>query len=72
MHAIHMPKSKGKALHRNRKVLQRAVSKKTKRIKGKAMLQLAQHDKGAERKIGFLSSQAESRELFNGLKRKGQ
>ncbi len=36
------------------------------------MLRLAQHDKGAERKIGFLSSQAKSRDLIKGLKRKEQ
>jgi len=36
------------------------------------MLGLAQHDKGAERKIGFLSSRAKARDLFKGLKRKEQ
>jgi hypothetical protein len=32
---MHFPKSKGEALHRNRKALQRAISKKTKRLKVK-------------------------------------
>ncbi len=36
------------------------------------MLRLAQHDKGAERKIGLLSSRAKSRDIFKGLKRKEQ
>jgi hypothetical protein len=53
MHATPFPKSMVKTLHRNRKELKRAISKKTTRIKGKAMLRLAQHDKGAKRKIGF-------------------
>jgi len=52
MHAIHFPKSNPETLHRNRKARQRAGYKKTTRIKGKEMLRLAQHDKGAERKIG--------------------
>ncbi|MEJ5316683.1 MAG: hypothetical protein WHS63_06725 [Tenuifilum sp.] len=72
MHAILFPKSRGKALHRNRKAWQRAVYKKATRIKGKEMLRLAQHDKIAERKIGFLSSRAKARDLFKGLKRKEQ
>jgi len=72
MHAIHFPKSKGEALHRNRIAWQRAVSKKTTRIKGKEMLRLAQHDREAERKIGFSSSQAKSRDFIKGLKRKEQ
>jgi len=36
------------------------------------MLRLVQHDRGAERKIGFLSSQAKPRDLFKVLKRKEQ
>jgi len=72
MHAMHMPKSKCQTLHRNGKAWQRAVSKKSTWIKGKAMLRLAQHDKGAERKIGFLSSLTKSWELFKGLKRNEQ
>jgi len=62
----------GKTLHPNRKELKRAISKKTTRIKGKEMLRLAQHDKGEERKIGFLSSRAKSSELFKGLKKNEQ
>ena len=69
MHAMYFPKSKGEALHRNRKALQNAIPKKTTRIKGKEMLRLAQHDKGAEGKVGFLSPQAKSRVLFKGLKK---
>ena len=70
MQAILFPKNNTEKLHRNRNAWQRAVYKK--RIKGKEMLRLAQHDKGAERKIGFLSSQAKSMDLFKGLKRKKQ
>jgi len=69
---IYIPKSITETLHRNRIAWLRAVSKKTARIKGKEMLRLAQHDKGAERKIWFLSSRAKSRDLFKGLNRNEQ
>ncbi len=36
------------------------------------MLRLAQHDNGAEGKVGFLSPQAKSKDLIKGLKRKEQ
>ena len=36
------------------------------------MLRLAQHDKGAERKIGFLVSRAMLKDLFKGLKKNEQ
>ncbi len=36
------------------------------------MLRLAQHDKGAEGKIGLLSSRAKPRDLIKGLKKKEQ